>query len=152
MPDAPRWTMTISVVVAALLLAPLLLRDFDATPPAPRALPAFGTQFHGLWDDYSDAEREQVLDRLADSGVEWIRLDMSWAMLQPESADSYSPWGVDFADRVIGMAHERGLKILVMFWMTPGWANAGDGTELVPATPRTMRGPRGGRRTGTPRR
>lgn len=95
-------------------------------------LPAVGAQFHGMWTDYTDAERAEVLDKLAAAHVGWVRLDVSWAMLQPDGADSYSTWGVNFVDRVVDMANARGLKVMVLFWLTPGWANGGAGERVLP--------------------
>ncbi len=102
-------------------------------PPKPRV----GVQFHGMWSAYTDAERLAALDKLKAMGAEWVRLDLSWAMLQPTSGSSFDlRWGVPFADRVIDMAHKRGLKVMVMFWMTPDWANGGAGSRVGPSDPR----------------
>ena len=103
------------------------------TTPAP--MPAVGVQFHGMWTDYTDAQRATVLDDLAAAHVGWVRLDVSWAMLQPDGPGSYSPWGVDFVDRVVNMAHDRGLKVLVTLWLTPGWANGNAGERTLPTDP-----------------
>jgi hypothetical protein len=97
--------------------------------------PAFGVQFHGMWSDYTDAERARVLDELKAAQVKWIRLDVGWSMLQPDGQDSYSPWGVGFVDRVIDMAANRGLKVLVTLWLTPAWANHARGERTLPDDP-----------------
>jgi hypothetical protein len=94
-----------------------------------------GVQFHGMWTDYTDPQREEVLDLMVEAGVEWVRVDLSWAMLQPHSPSSYSPWGTAFADRVLAMVERRGLKVLGMFWLTPPWANGGAGERAVPTNP-----------------
>ena len=114
--------------------------DADAPPdvPSPSEAPAglsVGVQFHGMWDDYTDADRIEVLDRLAAAGVDSVRLDVSWAMLQPDGPDRYDEWGVAFVDRVIGMATARGLSPLVMFWLTPPWANGDAGVRAPPDDP-----------------
>lgn len=111
--------------------------DADAPEdlPAPEAAPAelsVGVQFHGMWADYTDAERIRVLDRLVAAGVDSVRIDVSWAMLQPDGPDRYDEWGVNFVDRVIGMVTERGLSPLVMLWLTPDWANGGRGERTPP--------------------
>jgi hypothetical protein len=100
--------------------------------------PIVGVQFHGMWSDYTDSDRAAVLDRLRRMGARWVRLDLAWAMLQPSGPGAYDMrWGVPFADRVIAMAHRRGLKVLVMFWLTPGWANGYAGERTGPTDPRT---------------
>ncbi len=99
--------------------------------------PELGVQFHGLWSSYSDADRAGVLDRLVDMGAGWVRLDMSWAMIQP-TAGRIDPdgWGVRFVDRVVDMAAKRGLKVLATFWLTPDWAGPKAGERSLPADPR----------------
>lgn len=94
-----------------------------------------GVQFKGMWSDYTDAQRAVVLDRLVEAGVDEVRIDVSWAMLQPDGPDSYDPWGVDFVDRVLAMAHSRGLAPLVTLWMSPEWANGGRGDRALPLDP-----------------
>lgn len=122
-------------IAAALLFGSLVLAEGEETTTPGRSLPTVGAQFHGLWSDYDDAQRAQVLDTLVESGVQWVRIDVSWAMLQPDAPDLYSDWGVEFVDRVIGMAHDRGLRVLVMFWLTPGWANGAVGERAGPSDP-----------------
>lgn len=94
-----------------------------------------GVQFHGLWSSYTDADRAVVLDRLAESGAGWVRLDISWAMLQPRSRTEWSSDGLAYVDRIIDMAAARGLKVLGTFWLTPGWANGGRGERVLPTDP-----------------
>jgi beta-xylosidase len=98
-------------------------------------VPAAGVVFHGMWSSYSDAQRAEVLDKMAAAHVGWVRLDVSWAMLQPNGPDSYDAWGVSFIDRVLGMITARGIKPLVMLWMTPDWANGGKGARVAPTNP-----------------
>jgi hypothetical protein len=94
-----------------------------------------GANFHGMWSTYTDAQRITVLDGLKAAGVDSVRLDVSWAMLQPVNGTSYDAWGTSFVDRVIGLANARGIKPLVMLWMTPGWANNKAGDRVLPTNP-----------------
>jgi hypothetical protein len=95
-----------------------------------------GTQFHGVWTSYDDTERAAVLDNLKRMGAKWVRIDLSWAMLQPKNGSSYDmAWGVPFVDRIIKMAHERDLKVLGMLWLTPDWARPTNGPRSSPADP-----------------
>jgi beta-xylosidase len=75
-----------------------------------------------MWSSYTDAERAQVLDSMVEMGAHWVRLDVAWATFQPDGPDSYSESGTAYVDRVISMAHDRGLRVLVMLWWTPAWA------------------------------
>jgi hypothetical protein len=125
--------------VAAVTLA--VTAALTATTAAPAAAatgsldPLVGVQFHGMWSDYTDAQRASVLDQLAAAHVGWVRLDVSWAMLQPDGPDAYSTWGVGFVDDVVDMAAQRGLKVLVTLWLTPAWANGGAGERTLPTDP-----------------
>lgn len=104
----------------------------EAAPNGPRV----GAQFHGMWASYVDAERAAYLDALAGAGATEVRIDVSWAMLQPKRRGSYDyKWGVPFVDRVIDMATARGLRPLVTVWLTPAWANGGAGERALPDDP-----------------
>ena len=125
------------VLLIALVLFGSAL-DVVGTPAAHAAdapRPQVGVQFHGMWSDYTDAQRAQVLDDLAAAHVGWVRLDVSWAMLQPDGPNSYSTWGVGFVDSVVNAAAARGLKVLVTLWLTPAWANGGAGERVLPTDP-----------------
>jgi hypothetical protein len=136
--------------VALGVAAPLLLTAtpafagglFPAPAPAPTPTPVtatvgapVGANFHGMWSTYTDAQRITMLDGLKAAGVDSVRLDVSWAMLQPVGPTSYDAWGTGFVDRVIGLANARGIKPLVMLWMTPGWANNHAGDRVLPTNP-----------------
>lgn len=110
-----------------------------ATPrPAEAATnvrPDVGVHFHGTWSSYTDAQRLKVLDRLAEAGVEWIRLDLGWASYEEKCSGCRSQWYVDRADRVIDAARARGIKVLAQVGMVPGWANGGQATGVPPHDP-----------------
>ncbi|MDP9068351.1 MAG: cellulase family glycosylhydrolase [Actinomycetota bacterium] len=88
-----------------------------------------------MWSDYSDAERELVLDKLAAAGLQWVRIDLGWQSLQEQGPTAFSQWYVDSADQVVEMAHQRGLKVLMTLWGTPGWANGNAGRAVPPTDP-----------------
>jgi polysaccharide biosynthesis protein PslG len=144
----PRATRRI-VAGAAATLAGMSILGAGAAASADGATPAaqpaattattgyasVGAQFHGMWSIYSDAQRAAVLDKLKAAGSRSVRLDVSWAMLQPTGPNSYDTWGVGFVDRVINMASSRGMKPLVTLWLTPGWANRYQGERVLPDNP-----------------
>lgn len=121
--------------VVATMLAALIATMMAFTPAsaASNVAPVFGVQFHGTWSNYTDAQRTMVLDTLKANGVESVRIDISWRMLEPDRSGTFNAWGLSQVDKAINMAAQRGLKPLVTLWMAPQWAN-GSTDERVPVT------------------
>jgi hypothetical protein len=92
---------------------------------------AVGVQLHGMWSDYSDGQRLAVLDKIAAAHLRWVRIDMGWSSFEKNCRSCYDSWYLKRADLLVDAARERGLKVLVTAWRTPGWANGGAG-ELAP--------------------
>jgi GH35 family endo-1,4-beta-xylanase len=59
------------------------------------------------------------LNDAVDMGAKWIRADLSWDNIQPNSAKAYK-W--ERFDRVANAARERGLTMLPIITYTPPWA------------------------------
>ncbi len=97
--------------------------------------PEIAVQFHGMWTAYTDDQRMAILAQLQAANIKAVRLDVSWAMLQPTSATAYDAWGVAFVDRVIAMINAHGITPLVTLWLTPTWANGGQGEHTLPTNP-----------------
>ena len=97
--------------------------------------PEVAVQWHGMWAFYTDEQRETVLGQLRQSNIHGLRMDVSWAMLQPTSGTAFDPWGVGFLDRVIGMINSHGITPLITLWLTPGWANGNRGERVPPTNP-----------------
>ena len=127
----------LTVVLAALCLAPVAQLAAQSEAAAEYSSnPSFGVQFHGMWSSYNDTQRDLILSELHSAGVQWLRLDLGWAMLQPNGPGSYDMgWGVPFTDSVINRIHADGFHLLVTFWRTPAWANGGAGETALPTNP-----------------
>jgi hypothetical protein len=97
--------------------------------------PAVGVQFHATWSDYTDAQRAEVLDKLAAAGVKWVRIDLGWASLEERGPGLTSQWYLELADRAVDQARARGLRVLCTLWATPGWANGNAGRNVPPSDP-----------------
>lgn len=119
-------------VVTLLTIAVLLI-------PARAAAVDFGVQFHGTWSDYTAQERSEVLDTLSANGADTVRIDVSWAMLQPHGPGPFDPWGAAQVDAAITGAADRGLKPLVTLWLAPRWATGSSDDRVAPSTPRALR-------------
>jgi hypothetical protein len=131
------FTKFVRAATVVLASGALMAGSVVATPSASanvnrNTTPDIGVQFHGLWTDYSDAQRNDILEALHDAGITTVRLDVSWAMFQPVNGTSYDPWGTAFVDRVIALCNAHGITPLVTLWLTPGWANHNAGLHALP--------------------
>ncbi|MDQ1656533.1 MAG: polysaccharide biosynthesis protein PslG [Cryptosporangiaceae bacterium] len=130
----------LAAVTAALVGSALALNGAAAAhaadvPPAPRATTAkvaFGTQFHGTWAELSDDDKAKILDTVAAAGATWVRIDISWSMIQPKKGTFDTVWGVPQVDKAVQMANARGLKVLGTFWLTPQWASGSTNSRVLP--------------------
>lgn len=67
----------------------------------------------------SDEDLDRRLRDIKSLGVTWVRVDFSWATIQPHSASEYQWKG---HDRIVEAAGTHGLKILALLGYTPSWA------------------------------
>ncbi len=100
--------------------------------PAPSRGPAVGAHFHCTWTSYTDADRTAILDKLAATGLTWVRIDMGWGSFQEQGRGLLSEWYVSLADKCVDMARARGLNVLVVLGWTPPWANGGNDANVPP--------------------
>lgn len=117
--------IAVAILVFAVISTVLLYRSEASTPIHA------GAQFHCTWSSYTDEERIAALDRLAESGVEWVRIDLGWSSFETRE-DYYSQWYIDRTNFCVDQANSRGLKVLGMVHRTPSWANGGLGTSEPP--------------------
>lgn len=112
-------------------------RDGEPVFRQPRGTPAIvGANYHGMWQDMTDDVRAGVLDRLAAAGVDSVRLDISWEMLQPTSRNSYDMgWGVPRIDQRIAEITSRGMKVLLLLYWAPQWSSGTTAKNGVPGDP-----------------
>ena len=93
-----------------------------------------GVQYHGLWSDRSASDRSRILDKLAAAGVSWVRLDVAWAVLQPQAKGVFDlKWGVPYVDRVMAELKQRNFKVLVVFYWAPKWSSGTSDKNGVPS-------------------
>jgi hypothetical protein len=71
------------------------------------------------WKD--DHDLAVAVGDAADSGAGWIRADLSWTDIQPDSPRSYE-W--QRFDRVLKAAKDRGLQVLPTISYAPRWARS----------------------------
>jgi hypothetical protein len=83
------------------------------------ASPRLGIAYGGTLTWLSDEELAATLDDAVTLGVKWIRADLNWAEIQPDTPTAYK-WRP--FDRVVEAAGKRGLTLLPIVAYTPPWA------------------------------
>jgi hypothetical protein len=129
-----RWTFPAVVLVLAVVAAGCTTSGMAVEQP-PASGPAVGVQYHGLWSDWSDADRAGVLDQMAAAHVGWLRVDVGWETLEEQGPGRISDWYVDRLDKAVDGARARHMQVLVTLWATPGWANGGRSRAVPPSNP-----------------
>jgi hypothetical protein len=76
-----------------------------------------------------------VLNELAAAGVQWVRIDTSWAGIEDSYKGARNAWYIAMVDFCVNEARARGLNVLITLWMTPGWANGNQGNLVPPTNP-----------------
>lgn len=106
--------------LAALLIASALALG---VPAAADAAQRVGVQTHLMWSNVGPTERDRQLDLAAAAAAHIIRVDVSWASLQPDARGHWSSWELRRLDATIAAARARGIRLLLMLWETPCWAS-----------------------------
>lgn len=106
----------------------------ELTLEAPSSAPPIvGVNYHGLWWDMTPSRRAAVLDKLAATGTTWVRLDVSWAMLQPDGPHLFDHgYGVPRIEQVLDEIDARGMSTLMMLYWPPKWSSGTDKKNGVP--------------------
>jgi hypothetical protein len=123
----------LAALTTALTVAVTMLPGHIPAAGATSPLPAFGVQFHATWGDYTDAQRAEVLDKLAAAHVQWVRIDVGWKALEQTGKGQFSSYQFNLAMNTFTMAQQRGIKVLAELWGTPTWANGGQGQNVPPS-------------------
>jgi hypothetical protein len=91
-----------------------------------------GVNWHAGWSDHSDSTNRAIIDKMAAAGIEWARIDLGWANVFPNGPNPTGQWYIDKIDRAVDYANSKGMKILGIWYYTPGWANGGRGPYVPP--------------------
>jgi hypothetical protein len=69
-----------------------------------------------------------LLDRVAEAGIAWIRVDFNWFMIEPNRG--VYDWTT--TDAVISDARARGINVYATLAYSPAWANGGQNSNAPP--------------------
>jgi hypothetical protein len=98
--------------------------------PAAQAVDAaspFGINVHAPQGDHL----RFLLDRVAEAGIGWIRIDFVWAVVEPEPG--VERW--ELYDAIVAEARARRLEVLALIAYTPAWATDGPAISGAPRDP-----------------
>jgi len=131
------WPAVLALLVPGLLILAGAFSGTDALRPPDEMgpPPALGVTSHVLWSGQSERERLATLDKVAESGVGWVRLDVGWCTLEEHGRGDLSDWYVERVEQMVDAARERGLRVLATLWCTPEWANGGQPRNVPPDDP-----------------
>jgi hypothetical protein len=116
-----RRALLIPLTAALLALLALGAAPAGSRLPPPRGF--IGISPQGVADD-SDYELMQ------EAGISSVRLPVSWAGIEPEARNRFSPeWGP--LDEQVGLAAEHGITAFFFLWGTPEWLSPRLGGEPV---------------------
>ena len=116
------------IILLACLLALLAL----ATAPAARAAEK-GLQTDLSWKTTAE-EQQRTMQALDGTGVQWIRLDISWRKTE-RTQGVYDAAELAMTDHAMDLAEQAGTKIIMAVSETPAWAS---GSTAINTPPRDM--------------
>ena len=105
----------------------------SSSTPAPKPELPVGITFGGALFNLSRARVDDALDDVVALHMTWIRVDFSWAALEPRSAHAYE-WHP--MDAIVSSARAHHLHVLGLLTYTPPWARA-PGCSSFTCPPRT---------------
>jgi polysaccharide biosynthesis protein PslG len=121
-------------LAAGALMSFAMLTATAAAPTDSHANPdMFGISMGGEVQYQEDPMRERDLDVMQDVGSRWVRIDITWGVIQGDGPSSYD-WSE--VDRIVEGITSRGMKVLGSISYTPDWARpAGTDDKYGPTNP-----------------
>lgn len=119
-----RWAGRAGGLVPARLFVALACAGVILLGGLPEAQ-AGSTSPYGLNIHAPAGEGLALLEPVAAAGIEWVRIDLVWALVQPVRG----VWDWSLYDALVDAADTEGLEILAILAYTPPWAT--DGTPLA---------------------
>ncbi len=87
--------------------------------PLAVATPSYGIAAGGALPYLSDEQLTAYMQGVKALGVDWVRYDIDWSVVQPRNATTFD-WHL--FDRVVSAANTAGLRSLVALTHSPQWA------------------------------
>jgi polysaccharide biosynthesis protein PslG len=130
---ARRRTIAWAILLPVLFAFPLLSAGSGPQHELPKHELELGANFHGASPEYTDEEREEILDKLQAAGIRWIRMDLRWGLFEPDEAGKVDRAYTELVDSVVNRIRRHQMKLLVVILQTPAWADCtGHGGDKYP--------------------
>jgi hypothetical protein len=111
-----------------LLFIPLIVALLALTPAMAGSLAVAPRGFIGISPQGDTDGVDYGLMEMA--GISSVRLPMSWATIEPQARDRFSPnW--EWFDEEVTLAAQRGIRVFPFLWGTPKWVSPRLGGEPV---------------------
>ncbi len=122
--ELPRPTAVLPTATDSVTAQPTASPPGTPTAAVP-AKPIFGVQVGVMPYGRSAAEFEaflnELLDRLTEVGVAWLRVPVLWYAIEPlDASPPQRDWS--FADLTLGTVSRRGLSVMAVVYGHPSWA------------------------------
>ncbi len=131
--------LTVSILAAAIAAG--LFPSATATAADVATRPEVGVMYHATWNYDDDAQRIEALDKMAEAGVEVVRIDVAWCSVQSSGPNSYAKWYLDRLNLTINAARARGIEVLLVLFCTPAWATSNPSASWETASPMPPKDP-----------
>lgn len=119
--------LTACVAFASVQSGPAVNREppgFNEQTGARTVPLALGVTVFSMWRDWDN--HEQWLQRAADSGAKWLRVDVSWCSLEESGPGLISQWYQGRLDVTADTAVKLGMALVVQLGCAPRWAGGTD--------------------------
>jgi hypothetical protein len=75
-----------------------------------------------------------AMDTTKGGGMNFMRIDISWAALEPDAPGVWSPAYLARLDDILLLAQNRGVRPILVVVSSPPWARGGTGSQMTPPT------------------
>lgn len=135
----PTWTPYIPSATSSPDVTTSTTATTDPNAPQPTPIPGLDSSRMGiqLIGNTGRAEWDASLTRAKELGVEWIKVQVNWAFLQPNGHDVNEPRFNDFHIN-IETADQFGFKILLSIAKAPAWTRSNPIGDGPPDNPQSL--------------
>lgn len=113
---------------------------FTPTGPTPTPLPPLNASRMGLqlYSNVEQAEWEEYVRRAEGTGVQWIKIQVNWALLQPDTPNIFNDQMQLFERQVEAAARPPNMRVMLSIAKAPSWARSINIEDGPPDNPQAL--------------